>query len=64
MNAKLLLDVPDVVAGGSDADAEIIGATKMHHLEEAIAGLEVKLSQDEMKFLEELYQPHPVLGHS
>ncbi len=44
--------------------APIIGATKMPHLEEAIAGLDVKLSADEMKFLEELYQPHPVLGHS
>lgn len=44
--------------------APIIGATKMHHLEEALSALEVKLSADEMKFLEELYQPHPVLGHS
>ncbi|MBI3742493.1 MAG: aldo/keto reductase [Chloroflexi bacterium] len=44
--------------------APIIGATKMNHLDEAIAALEVKLSADEMKFLEGLYQPHPILGHS
>lgn len=44
--------------------APIIGATKMHHLDEAIGAIEVKLSTDEMKFLEELYQPHPVLGHA
>lgn len=43
--------------------APIVGATKMNHVEEAIGALEIKLSQDEMKFLEELYQPHPVLGH-
>ena len=42
----------------------IIGATKMEHLEQAIAALEIKLSDDEMKRLEEPYQPHPVLGHS
>lgn len=44
--------------------APIIGATKMHHLDEAIAALEVKLSSEDIHFLEELYQPHPVLGHS
>ena len=43
--------------------APIIGATKMHHLDEALGALDVKLSPDETKFLEELYQPHPVLGH-
>ena len=42
----------------------IIGATKMDHLEQAIATLEIKLSEDEMKRLEEPYKPHPVLGHS
>jgi aryl-alcohol dehydrogenase (NADP+) len=44
--------------------APIIGASKPHHLPEAVAALEVKLAPDEMKFLEELYQPHPILGHS
>ncbi len=43
--------------------APIIGASKMSHLEEAVAALEVKLSADELKSLEAGYRPHPVLGH-
>jgi aryl-alcohol dehydrogenase (NADP+) len=42
----------------------IIGATKMDHLEQAVAALEIKLSEEEVKRLEEPYKPHPVLGHS
>jgi len=42
----------------------IIGATKMTHLDEAIAAVEISLSPDEIAYLEECYQPHPVLGHS
>jgi 1-deoxyxylulose-5-phosphate synthase len=41
--------------------APIIGATKMQHLEEAIATLDITLSSEEMKRLEAAYQPHPVL---
>ena len=44
--------------------APIIGATKMEHLEQALAAQEIKLSEDEVKRLEEPYQPHPILGHS
>jgi aryl-alcohol dehydrogenase (NADP+) len=44
--------------------APIIGATKMEHLNQAIAALDIKLSRDEVKKLEEAYQLHPVLGHS
>jgi aryl-alcohol dehydrogenase-like predicted oxidoreductase len=44
--------------------APIIGASKMDHLEEAVQALEIELSEEEMAFLEEPYQPHPVLGHS
>ncbi|MDB4900840.1 MAG: aldo/keto reductase [Mucilaginibacter sp.] len=40
----------------------IIGASKPGHLEDAVAALSVKLSDEEIKQLEELYQPHPVLG--
>jgi 1-deoxyxylulose-5-phosphate synthase len=40
----------------------IIGATKPHHIEDAIKALQVKLSDEEVKHLEEPYQPHPVLG--
>jgi aryl-alcohol dehydrogenase-like predicted oxidoreductase len=39
--------------------APIVGATKPHHLEDAIAALSVKLSQEEIGRLEELYQHHP-----
>jgi aryl-alcohol dehydrogenase-like predicted oxidoreductase len=42
----------------------IIGASKMDHLEQAIAALEIKLAAEEIQRLEEPYQPHPVLGHS
>jgi aryl-alcohol dehydrogenase (NADP+) len=42
----------------------IIGATKMEHLDQAIAALEIRLSDEEVKRLEEPYKPHPVLGHS
>ena len=45
-------------------NAPIIGASKMSHLEEAVAALEIRLSDEEISSLEELYQPHPVLGHS
>lgn len=41
----------------------IIGATKMSHLEEAVRAVGIKLSVQEIQYLEELYQPHPVLGH-
>jgi aryl-alcohol dehydrogenase (NADP+) len=44
--------------------APIIGATKMEHLDQAIAALDIQLSDDEIKKLEEHYKPHPVLGHS
>jgi len=44
--------------------APIIGASKMDHLEQGVQALEIHLSADEIKTLEELYQPHPVLGHS
>jgi aryl-alcohol dehydrogenase (NADP+) len=42
----------------------IIGATKLDHLEQAISALEIQLSDEEIKKLEEAYRPHPVLGHS
>lgn len=47
-----------------DVTAPIIGASKMKHLEEAIAALDVKLDAAEIEALEAPYQPHPVLGHS
>ena len=43
--------------------APIIGASKPYQLDDAIAALEIKLTPDEMRRLEEPYEPHPVLGH-
>ncbi len=43
-------------------DAPIIGATKIEHLEEAVKALEVKLTGDEVEYLEASYAPHPVVG--
>ena len=42
--------------------APIIGATKQHHLADAIAATELKLSPEEVARLEAPYVPHPVLG--
>jgi len=42
--------------------APIIGATKPHHLDEAVKAIAVHLSTDEIKYLEEPYEPHPILG--
>ena len=42
--------------------APIIGASKLPQLDEAIDALALRLSKDDVAFLEEPYQPHPVLG--
>jgi len=42
--------------------APIVGATKISHLEEAVAALSIKLTPEEMTSLEEPYVPHPVVG--
>jgi aryl-alcohol dehydrogenase-like predicted oxidoreductase len=44
--------------------APIIGASRMEHLDEAIAATDLALSVEEIARLEEPYVPHPVLGHS
>ena len=41
----------------------ILGVTKIEHLEQAVEALEIKLSSSDIKFLEEKYTPHPVIGH-
>jgi aryl-alcohol dehydrogenase-like predicted oxidoreductase len=43
--------------------APIIGASKMKHLDEALAAMEIKLEDGELKQLTEAYRPHAVLGH-
>jgi aryl-alcohol dehydrogenase-like predicted oxidoreductase len=42
--------------------APIVGATKLHHLDDAIAAVDVRLSRDEIAALEEPYVPHAVVG--
>jgi aryl-alcohol dehydrogenase-like predicted oxidoreductase len=44
--------------------APIIGVSKPHHLEDAVAALDIRLSEEERHYLEEPYQPHLVLEHS
>jgi len=43
--------------------APIIGATKISHLEDAIGALSVKLSPQDVAYLEEPYVPHRIVGH-
>ena len=44
--------------------APIVGATKLSHLEDAVAALSVKLSDEEITELEAPYVPHEVAGFS
>ena len=44
--------------------APIVGATKLSHLEDAVAALSVTLSEDEIAALETPYVPHEVVGFS
>jgi aryl-alcohol dehydrogenase-like predicted oxidoreductase len=43
--------------------APIVGATKKHHLDDAIAALDVKLTQGQIASLEKPYLPRSVMGH-
>ncbi len=43
--------------------APVLGVTRVEHLEEAVASLNIVLDADEIRMLEELYQPHTVRGH-
>lgn len=43
--------------------APIIGATKISHLDAAVGALAVKLTKEEVGYLEAPYVPHPIVGH-
>lgn len=43
-------------------DSPVVGATKVHHIDGAIEALNVELTEEEMDYLEELYQPHALVG--
>ena len=45
-------------------NAPIIGATKVEHIDEAIGALDIQLSDDDMRRLEEPHKTHRILGHS
>jgi len=46
-----------------EVTSPIVGASKPHHLQDAVAAVGVKLTQQEISQLESVYVPHPVLGH-
>jgi aryl-alcohol dehydrogenase (NADP+) len=43
--------------------APIVGVTKPEHLADAIAAVDLELSDEDIAALEEPYQPHPIAGH-
>jgi aryl-alcohol dehydrogenase-like predicted oxidoreductase len=43
--------------------APIVGATRLGHIEDALAAEKLELTEDEVRRLEAAYIPHPVLGH-
>ena len=44
-------------------DAPIVGTTSVEHLEQAVEAVDVSLTDSEMEYLEEPYEPVPVFGH-
>jgi len=51
------------ILGKSPVTAPIVGATKLAHLEDAIAAVSLKLDKDEIDRLEAPYVPHRIAGH-
>jgi 1-deoxyxylulose-5-phosphate synthase len=52
------------VAQQPQVTAPIVGTTKPHHLDDALASLSIHLTDEELAELEEHYVPHPVAGHA
>jgi 1-deoxyxylulose-5-phosphate synthase len=50
--------------GKPGVDAPIVGATKSHHLVDAVAAVDLRLDDSEIESLEKNYQPHAVVGFS
>lgn len=42
--------------------APIIGATKLSYIDDAVGAFQVKLSDEDVAYLEEMYVPHPIVG--
>ena len=51
------------ILGKPGITAPIIGASRIEQLDQLVAALDLKLEADEVKQLEEPYEPHPILGH-
>lgn len=49
--------------GRPGVTAPIVGATKLSHLEDAVAAVDLALTVEDVAQLEAPYVPHPVLGH-
>jgi aryl-alcohol dehydrogenase-like predicted oxidoreductase len=49
--------------GKPGVNAPVVGATRPRHLAEAVAAVEITLSEDDIARLEQPYRPHRVLGH-
>ncbi|MGW2931712.1 aldo/keto reductase [Streptomyces sp. NPDC001156] len=47
----------------STVTAPIVGVTKPHHIDDAVAALDLDLTDKEIEALEEPYRPHPIRGH-
>ena len=43
-------------------ESPIVGATKLHHIEDAVKSLDVRLTADDIRYLEESYVPHNLSG--
>jgi aryl-alcohol dehydrogenase-like predicted oxidoreductase len=50
--------------GKPGVSAPIVGATRLEHVEDAAAAVDIALSEEDVSRLELPYRPHPVLGHS
>ena len=61
MPSPLMAEAP-CAANAAPIRPPIIGATKMHHLDDALGAIDVKLSTEEIASLEAPYQPHFVRG--
>ena len=44
------------------ATVPVVGATKVHHIDGAVAAVNLKLTAEDIHYLEELYTPHPLVG--
>lgn len=46
----------------SKVEAPVVGATKLYHIEDAIKAISVRLTEEEIEYLEEPYVPHKLVG--